>query len=412
MASATRAARIIVRRFFGGAAGLATFFALGACAGTADNGANPSSGGVSSASGASSGANSGANSGVSSGANSAAGSGVNPGAGSSANSGASSGANLGAGSGASSGANSGSSAGSAEAGRSPDAVLDSGIAPTSDGGGGLFADCSLAGGCIADCSPPANDPIATGNSSFDLYDGCILAAMRVAGMTEAWEGQLLKCQADNESGITPVITTNDGNCGGQNCGSWAISAGSVSGDSPPGPCGSSSVDPFTGQVDYSHSYGLFQETPACEGTFLQKTLPSGYTCTPTTKADNIPFDTGVTFYCESATSLGVSTPTGTNKGYINAVQNTSDPLYATSIFNPAYQIYVYMDYTWGINFQGANARANGCTQVQQWYLSLAYWLTGSATTSCTLTGAGQQYAQSAVRNYAALYKKTWPYPGP
>jgi hypothetical protein len=284
-------------------------------------------------------------------------------------------------------------------------VPDGGIAATSDGDGGLFADCGLAGGCIADCSPPADDPIATGHASFDLYDGCILAAMRVAGMTEAWEGQLLKCQADNESGITPLITTNDDNCGGQNCGSWAISAGSVSGDSPPGPCGFSSVDPFTGQVDYSHSYGLFQETPACEGTFLQKTLPAGYTCTPTTKADNIPFDTGITFYCESATSLGVSTPTGTNKGYINAVQNTADPLYATSIFNRAYQIYVYLDYTWGINFQGANAKANGCTQMQQWYLSLAYWLTGNATTSCTLTGAGQQYAQSAINNYAALYKK-------
>jgi hypothetical protein len=266
-------------------------------------------------------------------------------------------------------------------------VPDGGIAATSDGDGGLFADCGLAGGCIADCSPPADDPIATGHASFDLYDGCILAAMRVAGMTEAWEGQLLKRQADNESGITPLITTNDDNCGGQNCGSWAISAGSVSGDSPPGPCGSSSVDPFTGQVDYSHSYGLFQETPACEGTFLQKTLPAGYTCTPTTKADNIPFDSGITFYCESATSLGVSTPTGTNKGYINAVQNTADPLYATSIFNRAYQIYVYLDYTWGINFQGANAKANGCTQMQQWYLSLAYWLTGNATTSCNANGS-------------------------
>jgi hypothetical protein len=290
-------------------------------------------------------------------------------------------------------------------GRTPDAP--------SDAAGGLFADCSLAGGCVADCSPPPKDPIATGMSGFDLYDGCILAGMQLAGMTEAWQGQLLKAQAYNESGISPLVTTNDGTCGGQNCGIWAISAGSVSGDDPPGPCGSSSKDPLTGQVDYSHSYGLFQDTPACEGTFLQKTLPSGYTCTPTTEADNIPFDAGITFYCESATSLGVSTPTGTNKGYINAVQDPKDPLYATSIFNPAYQLYVYLDYTWAINFEQANAGAKGCTQTQQWYLSLAYWLTGNATTSCTLTGDGLAYVKTAITDYqTVLYNKTWPYPAP
>jgi hypothetical protein len=237
--------------------------------------------------------------------------------------------------------------------------------------------------------------------------------MQVAGMTEPWQGQLLKAQAYNESGISPVVTTDDSTCGGQNCGIWAISAGSVSGDSPPGPCGSSAKDAFTGQVDYSHSYGLFQDTPACEGTFLQKTLPSGYTCTPTTEADNIPFGPDITFYCESATSAGVSTPTGTNKGYINAVQKTSDPLYATSIFNPAYQLYVYFDYTWPINFQQANAGATGCTEIQQWYLSLAYWLTGNATKSCTLTGDGLSYVKTAITDYeTVLYGKAWPYPAP
>jgi hypothetical protein len=237
--------------------------------------------------------------------------------------------------------------------------------------------------------------------------------MQVAGMTEPWQGQILKAQAYNESGISPVITTNDGTCGGQNCGIWAISAGSVSGDSPPGPCGSSSKDPFTGQVDYSHSYGLFQDTPACEGTFLLDALPSGHTCTPTTQADNVPFDKSITFYCESATSLGVSTPNGTKKGYINAVQDPNDPLYATSIFNPAYQLYVYLVYSWPINFQQANANATGCTLMQQWYLSLAYWLTGNATSSCTLSGAGKQYVQTAITDYETiLYNKTWPYPGP
>ena len=299
-----------------------------------------------------------------------------------------------------------------DAGEPSDAAADTAVVPPSDGGS-LFAGCTLTGGCLADCSPPANDPIATGNASYDLYDGCFLAAMQVAGMTEPWQGQLLKSQSYNESGITPVITTTDSMCGGQNCGIWAISAGTISGDSPPGPCGSSSMDPFTGEVDYSHSYGLFQSTPACEGTFLRPSLPSGYTCTGTTTANNIPFDSGITFYCESATSEGVSTPTGTKTGYINAVQNTADPLYATSVFNPAYQLYVYLDYSWAINFQQANAGATGCTEVQQWYLSLAYWLTGDATTSCTLTGDGQQYVQTAITDYeTVLYNKTWPYPGP
>src|SRR5262249_39219264 len=80
----------------------------------------------------------------------------------------------------------------------------------SDGGGsttgGIFDNCSKAGGCVADCSPPANDPIATGNKDYDLYDGCILAACKAAGLTETWMAQLLKAQAMNESSITPSIT--------------------------------------------------------------------------------------------------------------------------------------------------------------------------------------------------------------
>jgi hypothetical protein len=239
--------------------------------------------------------------------------------------------------------------------------------------------------------------------------------MEVAGLTDPWMGQLLKAQMMNESGITPSVElSTNGGCGGQNCGPWAISAGTVSGDSPPGPCGSSSRDPATGNVDYSHSYGLFQSTPACEGTFLTPTLPPGVTCTGTGTVNDIPFTLGVdTFYCESPTSLGVTDLQGNPvKGYINAWQTKTSPLYATSILNPAYQIYVYISYTWKYNFMAANAMASGCTSYQQWYLSLAYWLTGNATTSCTLTGAGLQYAQNAISNYQMLYGMPWPYPAP
>jgi hypothetical protein len=218
----------------------------------------------------------------------------------------------------------------------------------------------------------------------------------------------------NESSITPSITTNDATCGGQNCGPWAISAGASSGDSAPGPCGSTAKDPATGTVDYSHSYGLFQSTPACEGTFLTAALPAGVTCTATTAIDNIPFALGTNrFYCESATSIGVTDLEGKQvKGYINAWQDTSSPLYATSVFNPAYQIYLYISYTWKYNFIDANAKATGCTIYQQWYLSLAFWLTGNATTSCTLSGAGKTYVQNALSNYQMLFNMPWPYPGP
>jgi hypothetical protein len=329
------------------------------------------------------------------------------------------------GSGGSSGGGSGSSSGSTSCtGGACDAGLpsDAGMDGAKDGAGAndamgapdagsdLFAGCSITGGCVADCSPPAVDPIATGTADLDLYDGCILAGMQVANMTQAWQGKLLKSQAYNESGITPVVTTNDNTCGGQNCGNWAISAGSVSGDSPPGPCGSSASDKFTGMVDYSHSYGLFQSTPACDGVFaLTKTLPTGDTCTGTTEANNIPFGTSIDFYCESETSNAYGS-------YIDAVQDTTSPLYALSAFNPAYQIYVYFA-QWASNFQQANASASGCTMIEQWYLTLAYWLTGDASTSCTLSdqtgsGGGQDYVLTIIQDYDMLYNATWPYPSP
>jgi hypothetical protein len=45
-------------------------------------------------------------------------------------------------------------------------------------------------------------------------------------------------------------------------------------------------------------------------------------------------------------------------------------------------------------------------------LTLAYWLTGSATTTRTLSGSGLTYVQHAVGSYQTLYGKPWPYPGP
>jgi hypothetical protein len=247
------------------------------------------------------------------------------------------------------------------------------------------------------------DPIATGNKNFDLYDGCILAGMKLAGMTQTWQGQILKAQMAEESGISPLIASNTKNCGGMNCGPWAISAGAVSGDRPPGPCGSSKIDPATGKIDYSHSYGLFQSTPACDGVFALTTSLSGHSCTATTTADLIPFGPSVYFYCESATSI--------NGNYIDATQDTTSPLYAKSVFNPAYQIYVYFA-QWHDNFQQANSKASGCSMIQQWYLTMAYWLTGNTQSSCILSGSGYTYDKAVINYYQTLYGTPWVYPFP
>ena len=266
--------------------------------------------------------------------------------------------------------------------------------------GSIFANCSISGGCIANCAPPTVDPIATGNTKYDLYDGCILAGMDMVRMNQTWQGQILKAQMMAESGINPLYSPGTYNCGGMNCGPWAISAGSISGDSAPGPCGSSSTDPFTGVVDYSHSYGLFQSTPACDGVFSLTTSLSGHTCTPTTKADMIPFGSSVYFYCESKTSK--------SGHYIDATQDQTSSLYAKSVFNPAYQVYVYFA-QWQNNFKQANSKATGCTMIQQWYLTLAYWLTGSPQSSCTLS-SGVNYVTNIINDYQnRLYDTAWPF---
>ena len=227
--------------------------------------------------------------------------------------------------------------------------------------------------------------------------------LQVAGITDNDLGKLTKGQAMAESGIAPSMGHNQ--CGGQNCGIWAISAGSVTGDPPGGPCGSTATDPLTGQVDYSHSYGLFQDTPACDsnGFGLVSSLPSGVQCTPTTTADYIPFGPQYTYYCETAE--------GVNGQYVDAVQDTSDPNYAKSVFNPAYQIYAYFS-EWSGIYQQGNSAASGCSTWQTWYLTMAAWNTGSPSNSCTLSGQGLAYVQGVVGDYKTLYGSAWPHPFP
>jgi hypothetical protein len=337
----------------------------------------------------------------------------------------SSGSSGGSGSTSSSGSSAGSSSGGSSSSGSSSGATDGGTVGT-----GIFANCTLTGGCIADCSPPANDPLATLKpSDYDIYDGCIIAGLEAGGFASTsipWIGGLLKGEVLGEAGyFTSIVSTNN-MCGGQNCGIIAISAGSESGDSPPGPCGSTAIDPFTMQVDMSHSYGLFQDTPACEGTFIMPSLPPGYSCTgtgnvgyPGGSAAYLPFSTSDNiFYCESATGNGLTSVTGAMvKGVINAITNPSDPYYKLSVFNPAYYFFVHLGTTLKTYYQGTNASVPGCTEYQTMYKTVAGWLNGDSSSTCAIpTGGGQggdlQYIQGCISNYESMFGKPWPYPMP
>jgi hypothetical protein len=249
-----------------------------------------------------------------------------------------------------------------------------------------------------------------------------------------WQGKLLKGEVLTEAGQfnSTINVSTSGPCGGQNCGMWAISAGSVSGDSAPGPCGSSTTDPFTSQVDYSHSYGLFQDTPACEGTFLLPSLPSGYSCTGTgedeySNSTQLPFSASDSyFYCESATGNGVPNLSGTTvKGVIDAITDPTDPYYRLSVFNPAYNLFVHIGYTLAEEYKTANQGLTGCTPYQLFYNVMAYWLTGNTTGTCALAepsggcggsnnenNSGYCYVQTTLQNYKTIYGEAWPYAFP
>ncbi|HTA88623.1 MAG TPA: hypothetical protein VK745_03580 [Polyangiaceae bacterium] len=293
-----------------------------------------------------------------------------------------------------------------------------------------MAACTIAGGCPSEpainCAyaNSADDPLASPSpSKYDIYDACLVGALAAAGFPDPWVGQLLKGQALQEGGsITPSSSNGAASdqCGGQNCGMWAISAGAISGDTMAGGvCGTTAKDPLTGKVDYSHSYGLFQDTPGCEGTFLIPTLPAGYTCTGTGTADIVPWSmTQKSFYCESEASLGVQDLTGkTVKGVIDAVMDPTDQYYKLSIFNPAYNLFVHMTYTFVQEYAQANATATGCDPYQKVYKVVASWLNGDYSNDCNIpTGGGQEgdvkYVQEALTGYKTIYGKAWPYEAP
>jgi hypothetical protein len=284
-----------------------------------------------------------------------------------------------------------------------------------DGGCPLNIDCAYASASqdpIASKADPTND---------DVYDACMVAGLAAAGFTDAWVGQLLKGQAKQEGGaIKGTVDTNTNDCGGLNCGMWAISAGKVSGDTMAGGvCGVTSNDPLTGKQDWSHSYALFQDTPGCEGTFLVPTLPAGYTLVGTGTADVIKWSqTQKIFYAEAETSEGVMNLTGQMvKGVIDAVMDPTDPWYKQSIFYPAYNLFVHMGYTFLYEYQQAQGTSTGCDPYQKMFKTIAYWLNGDISNNCKVPPGGAQggnlkYVQDAISYYKTMYGKAWPYEQP
>jgi hypothetical protein len=288
-----------------------------------------------------------------------------------------------------------------------------------DGGCPLNIDCKYASASadpIASTADPSND---------DVYDACMVDGLAAAGFPDAWVGQLLKGQAKQEGGaIIGTVDTNTNDCGGLNCGMWAISAGKVSGDTAPtGVCGVAQTDPVTGaKQDNSHSYALFQDTPGCEGTFLVNPADvpkSGYMIVGTGTADVIPWNmTQKVFYAESETSIGVMNLTGqTVSGIIDAVMDPTDTWYGRSIFNPAYNMFVHMGYSFKYQYQQAQGTSTGCDKYQMMFKTIAYWLNGDISNDCKVPPGGAQggnlkYVQDAINYYKTMYGKAWPYEMP
>jgi len=322
----------------------------------------------------------------------------------------------------------GGSGGSTAGGSAGKSGGTAGSSSAGSSGANVLAGCTLAGGCPLDVNcayaNPADDPLASTNpSKYDMYYACLVGALKLAGFPDPWVGQFLKGQALQEAGSIASTSSNgkaSDQCGGQNCGMWAISAGAISGDTMAGGvCGVTSKDPLTGKQDNSHSYGLFQDTPGCEGTFLIPSLPAGYTCVGTGTADIVPWSmTQKSFYCESETSIGVEDLAGKKvKGVIDAVMDPMDPYYKLSIFNPAYNLFVHMTYTFKQEYEQANATATGCDPYQKVYKVVASWLNGDISNNCNIpTGGGQEgdvkYVQEALTGYKTIYGKAWPYEAP
>jgi hypothetical protein len=207
----------------------------------------------------------------------------------------------------------------------------------------------------------AVDPIAVHNANEDQYDAIIIQSVASHGLDSS-VAMIIKAQIVIESGFNAqAISMYDTQL----------------------PCG-------------SHSYGLLQVTPACETGFA--TLPSS-TAVTATITGGLNGNPAVLTYANPADKTDGNTIVKEGNIVIDLVSNSSNPLWATSAFNPAYEI------DFGVKSLASvisemKSKYPGCTAANYVSMGLAGYNQGSsAVTGCTSYGGGQGYVTSLLSQY-------------
>lgn len=239
------------------------------------------------------------------------------------------------------------------------------------------------------CIQPSPDPISTGDSAKDQYDSCFLGAAKLFNLNPLF----LKSEAEIETGIYPSPGTNHASA------IWDWFGLDT-------PC-------------YSHSYGILQITPACNGWFALYSsngqVPSGYTCwyTSTSSSESggkqpdgqppgnsqYPPDsyyTNVNYVCDNYAG---------GNFVIDISQNTGDSYaWPFSAYNPAYAIwstaYIYRNVAIGDAVSYINAHSLSCSNTQVWYMAVGGYNTNVEGPQCDYFGGSEGSDSSFIGNCA------------
>jgi hypothetical protein len=207
----------------------------------------------------------------------------------------------------------------------------------------------------------ATDPIAVHNANEDQYDAIIIQSVASHGLDSS-VAMIIKAQIVIESGFNAqAISMYDQTL----------------------PCG-------------SHSYGLLQVTPACETGFA--TLPSN-TAVTTTISGGLNGNPAVLTYANPADKTNGNTIVKEGNIVIDLVSNSSNPLWSTSAFNPAYEIDFGVKALASVISEMKSKYPN-CTSANYVSMGLAGYNQGSqAVTGCTSYGGGQGYVTNLLSQY-------------
>jgi hypothetical protein len=208
----------------------------------------------------------------------------------------------------------------------------------------------------------ATDPIAVHNTTQDQYDQIIIQSVASHGLDSSI-AMIIKAMIVIESGFN---------------------AQAISHYDTQLPCG-------------SHSYGLLQVTPACETGFA--TLPSG-TAVTATISGGLNGNPAVLTYANQADKTNGNTIVKEGNIVIDLVSNSSNPLWSTSAFNPAYEIDFGVKAIASVMSE-MKSRFTNCTKANYVSMSLAGYNQGSGTvTGCTTYSAnGQAYVNNVLSQY-------------